>query len=495
MSKLPLYLWIQADQTMNREMKINGDMPGKLIKSFLSSAFLILISSIAQATDVQGYLNTGVWYLKNDLASNPAYISADNYGQSYVQGDFALFNANLTLDALHMNDPGSDVDIGIHLKGRALYNLLDHDYTLAPNDKYRYQLDETNVQFAFRNADLWVGRHTVYEAGGIGVDGATALFHKSDRFGFGIYAGLGNDPRTLTGYIGPTYKTVPFNSDFYAGGLFTRIHAEKFQMDIGANTLVFNRKVDRSNFFTQFFWNAKPSWSYFGMLDIGFMGDKGLQKGMLGVNTKITPKLTNRFSFSEFRSIFYSQSDASGIPVPTGLNPTFVVGTNVNTSEYYTGRDEIQIRFDQNYVFTGLEFARRTFDHQNRAKYLLGYFDPSIFGSEYDFRIETDIIDNYVSFNSSIDMMVGRDFANNKFRAEVGETLYANERDLYEGGVFVNSKGQVEKETTARANLQYSPTHTLAFFLNYAYYKEIDVYNLNQAVHTHEVYLSSNIRF
>lgn len=450
----------------------------------------------AHATEVRGSLNTGVWYLKNDLANNPDYLSADSYGQSYVQGDFALANANLTLDALHMNRPGASTDISLHFKGRGLYDILDRSYSLAPDDRYRYQLDETNVQFGMRSMDLWLGRHTIYETGGVGVDGITAVFKTSEAVGLGVFAGLGNDPRTLTGYIGPTYKTAPFNADFYTGGAFTKVHTEKFKMDVGVNTLFFKKKVDRSNFFTQFFWNATPNWGFSAMLDAGFMGDKGLQKGLLMISTKITPKLTNRFSVSEFRSLFYKQSDASGIPVPSGLNTTLLaVGTQVDTSEYYTVRDEVQIRFDQNYIFTSVEGARRTFDDRNRFKYTVGYFDPEIFASDYDVRLQVDVINNYVSFNTALDIMVGRDFSNDKFRAEIGGTFYANERDLFENGVFVNSKGQVEKETTGRANLQFNATHALSLFLNYAFYKEVDVFNLNQAVHTHEVYFSSNIRF
>lgn len=457
-------------------------------------AFIFCACS-AQAAEMRGYLNTGVWYLKTDATSNPDYISNDGYGQSYVQGNFALLNANTSLDFLKLNDPTSNTDISIHLKARGLYDLLDRTYSLAPDDKYRYQIDEANVQMDFGKTNLWLGRHTIYEAGGLGVDGATALFDTSEHFGIGFFGGLGNDPRSLTGYIGPSYRTTPFNADFYTGGLFTKMHTDKFQFDTGVSTLLFKRKVDRSNFFTQMLWTATPAWMFSAIADIGFMGQTGLQRGLLGVTTRINPKITNRMYLSQFRSLFYKQSDVSGIPVPAGLNPTFNIGTDVDTSAYYSVRDEIQLRFNQNYIFTGMEYARRTYDDRNRVKYTLGYFDPEIFNSEYDFRIQTDIIDNYISFNSSIDVLVGRDFSNEKFRAEVGATFYANERDLFENGAFVNSQGQIEKENTLRANMIYNATHSTSFFLNYAYYTEVDVFDLNQKVHTHEVYFSTNLRF
>jgi hypothetical protein len=454
-----------------------------------------LMTTYAHAAEVQGYLNTGVWYLKNNAASNPNFVLSDGYGQNYVQGNFALLNANLTMDVIKLSDPSSNVQTSLHLKARGLYDLLDRTYSLAPDDKYRYQLDETNVQFTMGGTNLWIGRHTVYEAGGIGVDGVTALFDTSEHFGIGLFGGLGNDPRTLTGYIGPAYRTTPFNADFYTGGVFTKYHNETFQMDTGVNTLLFKKKVDRSNLYTQLLWSATPSWMFSVLLDAGFMGQKGLQRGMLGITTKITPSLTNRLYISQFRSLFFKESNVSAIPVPGDLNPTFIVGTDVDTSEYYSARDEVQIKFDRNYIFTGLEFARRTYDDQNRVKYTLGYFDPEIFGSEFDFRIQTDVIKNYVSFNSSIDVMIGRDFANEKFRAEGGGTFYANERDLFENGVFVNSKGQIEKETTGRVNLIFNATHALSLFANYSFYKEVDVFNANQSVNTHEIYFSTNVRF
>ncbi len=456
--------------------------------------FAILFIPSVQAVEIQGYLNTGVWYLKNNVASDANYVFNDSYGQSYVQGNFAMLNANLNMDIIKLEDPSSSVTKSIHLKALGLYDLLDHPYSLAPEDPYRYQFDEANVQLGFKKVDLWIGRHTIYESGGIGVDGMTALFETSEHSGVGLFAGLGNDPRTLTGYIGPTYRTTPFNADFYTGGVFTKMHTDTFQWDTGINTLLFKKKVDRSNVFTQLLWIATPSWTFSTILDAGFLGQKGLQRGLLGITTKVTPKLTNRFYVSQFRSLYFKESNISAIPAPSGLDPSFIIGTGVNTSEYYSVRDEVQLRFNQNYIFTGFEYARRTFDDQNRAKYTMGYFDPEIFGSEFDFRIQADMIKNYVSFNSDIDLMLGRDFANEKLRAEVGGTFYANERDLFQNGVFVNSKGQIEKETTARANLVLNVSHAISLFANYAFYKETDVFNLDQHINTHEIYFSTNFR-
>jgi hypothetical protein len=458
--------------------------------------FLLLLLSIpAGATEIDGYLNTGVWYLKNNIADNPDYTADDDYGNSYVQNDFALFNASLNFNALGLNDPSSGYKINAHLKGRALYKLLDSEYTLAVPDKYRYQLDETNIEYEAKKFNLWVGRHTVYETGGVGVDGATTFFHLKDESGIGVYGGLGNDPRTLTGYIGPSYKTDLFNADFLTGGIFGKIRKEKIQWDLGVNALYFDKKVDRTNFFTQLYWNANKVWSFSAMLDAAFMGKTGLQKALLGITTRASEKFTNRFSVSEFESYFYKASDASGIPVPTGLSPAFIVGTEVDTSRYYRVYDEIQYNFNRNYIYTGLEFAKRTFDDQDRVKYTVGYYDPGIFESPYDVRFQTDIIKNYVGFNTSIDMMVGREFGSGVFRTEAGATFYANERDLFQGNAFVNTQGQVEKESALRLNMEWMTTRKLAWFLNYAFYQETDIDNNNQKVKLHEVYISSNIRF
>lgn len=484
-----------SNQLVKSKHRLSHTVLGEPIRVF---AFLVVFFMTATVfgTELKGYLNTGVWYLKNNLASDPNFITDDGYGQSYVQGDFALFNANANFDFLHLNNPSASTQVSAHLKGRFLYNLMDNPYSLSPSERYRYQTDEANVQTESNMMDLWIGRHTVYETDGIGVDGLTGLFHiKNEQFGIGVFAGLGNDPRTLTGYIGPSYKTDPFTADFYTGGTFAKLHYDKFQMDMGVSTLLFKKSVDRSNFFTQFHWIASNAWSFSGFADAGFMGDKGLQKGLFMITTKMTPKLTNRFSFSEFRSLFYDASNISAIPVPASINPTFDIGTDVNTTEYYVLRDEIQYRFDRNYIFTGVEFGRRTFDDLNRVKYTLGYFDPVFLKSEFDFRIQADIIDNYRSFNSSIDVMIGRDFSNEKFRAEIGGTFYANERDLYLDNAFVSSSNEIEKETTGRVNFQWNTAHNLSWFLNYAFYKETDVVNVDQQVLTHEVYLSSNLRF
>lgn len=462
---------------------------------FFSFILMTMLVNSAYAVEMKGYLNTGIWYLKNDLASDPTYTSNDGYGQSYVQGDFSMLNASLKLDFLQLNDPNSSSKISAHLKARGLYNLQDNPYSLAPPNRYRYQFDEANVEINSGITDLWIGRHTLYEAGGVGVDGITSIFNTGKHTGLGVYGGLGNDPRTLTGYIGPSYETTPFTADFLAFGGLTKIHYDKFQMDVAVNSLLFKNKIDRSNLYTQINWGASELWRFSGYLDAGFMGDKGLQKGLLMITTKITPKLTNRFSFSEFRSLFYKASDASGIPVNVALNPIFPIGTVVDTSEYYYLRDEIQYRFDRNYMFTGVEFGHRTFDSLDRFKYTLGYFDPQLFGSRFDLKIQTDIIDNYLSFNSDIDLMIGRYFGSDTFRVEVGGTFYANERDSVVGGVVVNSTGEIEKETTGRVNFIYNATNRLSWILNYAYYKEIDVFNNFQHVHTHEIYFSTNVRF
>ncbi|MCC7460646.1 MAG: hypothetical protein IT286_05025 [Proteobacteria bacterium] len=137
----------------------------KKISTYIFS--FALLAGSADAAEMKGYLNTGVWYLKTDARNNPDYVSNDGYGQSYVQGDFALLNANTSLDFLKLNDPSSSTDISIHLKARGLYDLLERTYTLAPNDKYRYQIDEANVELDFGKTNLWVGRHTLYEAGGL----------------------------------------------------------------------------------------------------------------------------------------------------------------------------------------------------------------------------------------------------------------------------------------------------------------------------------------
>ena len=464
------------------------------------SAYILCVLISAWATsslaeETHGYINTGFWFMKNDLASNPTYTATDGYGNSYVQGDFGMFNADATIDFLHLNDPRSKTDISVHLKGRFLDNVLGNPYTLAPDDKYRYQADEANVEINSGSTDILIGRHTIYESGGVGVDGITAIFSSPKHFGLGVFGGLGNDPRTLTGYIGPTYRTIPFNSDFLTGGAFTKIHYDRFQMDNGINTIYFHHSVDRSDFYTQFNWLPVAAWTFSGYLDLGFMGDKGIQRGLLAINTKVTKKLTNRFSFSEFRSVFYAASDAGGIPVPATFNAAFPLGTVVNTSEYYYVRDEVQYRFDRNYFFTGLEHGHRTYDGGDREKYFLGYYDPVIFDSPYDFRIQTDIIDNYLSFNTDIDIILGRNFYNDKFRAEIGGTFYANERDTRLNNAVTAPSGEVEKETTARINLQWNMEHNISWLLNYAYYTEVDVVNNNDHVHTHEIYVSSNLRF
>lgn len=467
----------------------------KKLQKLLLCLSIIAASPGASAVEMKGYINTGIWYLKNDLDSSTTFIANDGYGQSYVQGDFSMFNASFRLDFLNLNDPNSSTKMKAHLKGRFLYNLQNNPYSLATPDRYRYQFDEVNVEINSGMTDLWIGRHVLYEAGGVGVDGITSIFNVGKNAGLGVYGGLGNDPRTLTGYIGPSYQTAPFTADFMAFGGLAKLHYEKFQLDVAANALLFEKSIDRANLFIQTNWMATDAWRFSGYVDAGFMGDKGIQKGLLMITTKITPKLTNRFSVSEFRSLFYKASDASGIPVNVALNPAFPIGTEVDTSEYYYARDEIQYRFNRNYMFTGIEYGKRTFDDRERFKYTIGYFDPQLFDSPYDLKIQTDIINNYLSFNSSIDLMIGRYFAGDAFRAEVGGTFYANERDEIVNNVVVSSTGEVEKETTGRVNLYYNSSRTLSWLLNYAFYKEVDVFNDFQHVHTHEIYFSSNIRF
>lgn len=462
-------------------------------------ALVTLLSfSGSEAAELHGNGNFGFWYVGNNVSNGNGFLVDDGYGSTYVQNHYMLANLGLRLDAKNILERASGLKLHAHVKGRLLWNLGKNSYALAIPDKTRQQIDDFSLELVgvASSLDLWFGRQTLYEAGGVGVDGVRAIYHLSPELGLGVYGGLTNDPRNLTGYIGPAYRSRLFSSDFQAAGAYLTNRTDRFMLDAALNAQLYKAKLDRFTLFTQSTYRLTPNWTLSGIIDFGLAGDTGLKRAQAMVISRPTSRVTNTLSFTRFVSLRYKESDASAIPVPSGVDATLVNGNEVETSSYNIGREHIQIRiFNRNFIFAAFQFARRTFDNKNQLKYTAGYRDPRLFGSSFDLRFQTDVIDNYRGFNTLFDTIVGREFLDGRLRLEGGVTYYANERDQYVGNSFVAHQSEVEKEYSLRFNLYGYATKKISWVLNYALHNEKDLAQNRQKIRIHDLYVGSNFRF
>jgi hypothetical protein len=298
----------------------------------------------------------------------------------------------------------------------------------------------------------------------------------------------------LTGYIGPAYRTNPFTADFQTFGSYVTFRGDRFKTDSSFYANLFKGKMDRAVVYTQNFYQPNSVWSFSALLQGNLAGRKALENTYITAAARPTSRITNTVSFGRYQSWFYDESNASAIPVPTGISTT-PVGTEVTAASYNTAREHVMFRiFERNYIFGAFQFSRRTFDDLNQFKYTVGYRDPTLFGSTYDLKFQTDLIDNYRGFNTAFDTLLGKDMSGGEFRLEGGFTYFANERDVYQS-LQPTGVRQTEKEYAARFNMYFTPFRELSWILNYALYFETDATNTDQKVRTHEVYGAAKIRF
>lgn len=462
------------------------------VSMICSSAF----AKINRDQNIKGSLQTGIWYLKNNVSdysdNATTYTAQDGYGNSYVQDDYMLFHARMKLDTGKKKDP-----FRMHAHGRFLYNIKDTNYTIGINERYRYQFKELNVELneAIGKSQIFLGRKTNYQVGGISIDGLTMIFQPKQDLDIGLYSGLGVDPRQFTGYIGPDYRENPINFDYLAGGLFTSLRKPKFQFDLAFNSLLHEFSLDRMNAFTHFMIHLHDKWSLSGLLDIGVAGDPGLIQSQAFLHTRVTSRITNQFGFHRYRSVYFDQSDASGVPVPSDLNPNFTLSTITNTSHYQTFSNHTKFKFQKNYIFTRFSFSKRGFDDLKRRALTVGYRDPNIAKTGVHTTLKTSLIDNYKSYHAIVDLMLGIDIIPQKLEFEAGGAVSYNERQVYQNFMPVDGSVESEQESVLRANVIYQPTLKMAWYIQYRMYNQIDAVNNDQKITLHEVFLSTNLRF
>ncbi|MFH1018336.1 MAG: hypothetical protein V1798_09170 [Pseudomonadota bacterium] len=451
------------------------------------------------APQVDGSADFGVWYLHNDLKDNPLIQIDDVARNTYIHSRYTLFQTGLKLDATDLWQREDDLKLNSHFRGRLLWNPDRHAYTLGPADRVRDQISDLNIQLEnlAEQTDLWLGRQTIWEAGNPIVDGVRAVYKIEDDLDLALYGGLGGSPNNLTGYIGPFYRTNPFTLDFQTVGAYATYHGTAWKLTAAFRTDLFKGSLDRGTFFTQGFYPLSTKWSVAGLVEYDVAGKPGLKNGEVFLTSRPTATVTNTFSLARWSTVAYKESNASAIPVLAEVDPAPVGGNEVDTSSYNVVRNHIMLRlFQRNYVFGAFAFTRRTFDDRNQLKYTAGYRNPNLFGSNIDARFQLDVIDNFRGFNTAFDTLFGRDFLEGRWRLEGGGSMFADERDAYLN--FQRDPTQpreADNEYALRLNAYFNPSRTLTWVLNYAFYREVDVINARQKVHTHDVYLGTHVKF
>ncbi len=473
-------------------------MRGKNFLLFLLIASFPFLT--ARASDVSGYGDIGIWGVFNNLSDNPLFQADDRVGKSYVNSRYSLLNVGLKLDGKDIFDSQGETKWNTHIKGRGLFALEDTQYTLAPGDRTRQELDELNLEALILGGDasIWFGRQQIFEAGGVTFDGLRGVYHYSEKWDLGLFGGLGADPRNLTGYIGPMYRQNPFTLDFQTMGLYSSYRAGTFKIDSSINGNIYKQHLDQFLLYSQAIYQLNSVWNFSGsMLADLASGQMGFRWFQANISARPTSRVTNTLSFDRYMALIYKASDASAIPVIPGVDATLVGGTQVSESTVNTVRGESQVRiFARNYIFGSVEYSRETFDDLDRLKYTAGYRDPALFGTPTDIRIQMDVFEGYRGFYTGFDGLIGHDFSQGLFRLEGGGTFYSNERDVYFNNVPMNPLiRQTEKEYAMRLNGFYNPSAKVTWMLNYALYFENDATNQDQGVNVHEIYLASHFRF
>ncbi len=459
---------------------------------------MLLYSGANLATEIDGSADLGFWFVANNLSQNSRFLANDGVGDSFVEDRYTLLNLGLNVKAQDLFRASLNSKTNGYLKGRGLINIEEKGYTLGTPNRSRYQVDELALEFqkVVPQLDLWLGRQTLYEVSGVSFDGLRALYHLGTTFDLAVYGGLGTDPRTLTGYIGPSYKSYPFTGKFQSVGIYTSHRGQKIRTDLAFHADLFKAKLDRGYIFSQAIYDATSKWTFSALINYGVLEDIGIKSIQANAISRPTSRVTNTLSFSRYGALVYKESGASVIPVPNQIDEDLVGEEKVNTTSYNSIRDHLMLRvFDRNYVFGAFQFSRRTFDDQNQMKYTAGYRDPDLLGSTFDLRLQTDLIDNYRGFNSVFDALLGKEFSSGALRIEAGGSFYGNERDDLLDNEPTPNPRQTEKEYTLRSNLYYVTTQKVSWLLNYALHNEIDATNQDQKVRSHEVYLATNIRF
>jgi len=480
-------------------MRIGSFTHGALVVAIGLGIHGLVFGQSKKESKLKGSVEAGYWFVQNNVSgfsdanTGVSYTAQDGYGNAYVQDNYMLFHARLKLKSGNENKD----TVGFKFQGRTLINYKPQAYSLGPNDQFRATLKDFYGFYRFGDGvgTLFFGRKTNHHVGGISVDGITLKFNPTEALNIGLYGGLGVDPRQFTGYIGPQYQLNPINPKYFTAGIFGGFRNNTFSIDGAINSLLYDFKMDRLNFYTQLMAKINEVWRVSGLADIGLSGDPGLVQTQLYIHTHITPKISNQLGFHRYRSIYFAESDASGIPVPASINPAFDLGTQVNTSYYNTFSNHTKFALENNYFFTHIRFSKRTFDELKRTSFVIGYRDPNIQRSGVSTTIKTALIDNYKSFHAWIDMMLGIDILPRTLNLALGGRAGFHQREVFQG--FQPLPGQTvnDPESTLRANLTYRPSLKTGIYIQYRLHNQTDAVNLNQKVILHEVFMNTNIRF
>ena len=459
-----------------------------------SAWLLVLIAALTSArAEWTGAFDIGAWHARNNLADNPKFLENDGVGESYVDKDFSLFTFSLRAD----NDRLFDSGTAMHIDGRSLYKPFDDDrYTLGP-EQSRYELRELSLEFkrAFGETDLWIGRQRIAPAGFVGIDGLRTVTHLNDRTDLGFFGGLGNNPRTYTGYIGPVYEANPFAIRFQSFGAYVSKRSQRFGADFAVTASMFDVSLDRVFAFSQMSYMIDPVWTVSGLVQAGFVGFRGLELLQTNVITKPSKKFTNTVSFFRSTNLVYNASNASVIPVGPVSDPALFGDGDVVTASYNTVREHFAFNvFEKSQVFGSIEYARRTFDDASRMKYTAGFREPDLFSSGTDLRLQTDLIDNYRGFNSVLDLQLGKEFFDGDFRLDGGVTLFSNERDVFANNAATGTRAD-EEEYTLRAMATLLTGRKTYWNFVYNLHREIDTLSDDQKVKIHEFFILSHLGF
>ncbi len=471
----------------------NSRRPLPCLKTvFAFSCFIVFWGGrTALAEQVEGSADFGMWYVHNDLTDNPLIQVNDEAQNTYLRSNYMLFQTGLKLDAKDLTSQEEDQKINGHFRGRLLWNPDQHAYTFGTANRIRDQIDDLSVQLEnlAEQTDLWMGRQTIWEAGNPVVDGARVVYHPESDVDLALYGGLGGSPSNLTGYIGPYYRTNPFSLDFQTAGTYATYHGPEWKLTGAFRTDLFKGSLDRATVFAQGSVPFSLTWSVAGLVEYDVAGKPGLKNGEFFLTSRPTRDVTNTLSFARWSTVAYKESNASAIPVPAGMDPSLVGGNEVDTSSYNVVREHIMLRvFQRKYIFGAFQFTHRTFDEKNQLKYTAGYRDADLLDSGLDLRFQVDLIDNFLGFNTAFDALIGKDFLNGLWRVETGGSMYADERTT-------TAARETDKQYALRWSTYYNQSRTLSWVLNYTFYRDMDVINDNQKVHTQDVYLGTHVTF
>ncbi|MCI5071707.1 hypothetical protein MRY82_02035 [bacterium] len=452
----------------------------------------------AQNTDQQfnGHLNLGYWSVRQNTLDQDNALQNDGVGLDYLQDRYRLLMLDLRL--YQQKTISNTKQTNFRFVGKSRFNLDESAYSLAYNQKNRYDIRELSLEYKnlFAGHDFWLGRQIVFQSGGMRFDGARIVFNLDSSKQLGFFSGLGQDPRSNLGFIGNDQNNQLISTDFFSLGSYYQLKNDTLNFSSSFNALLYQGQIDRLYSFIHSSYTPHRRIRLSALLNFAFV-PQSLDQLMLNIYYIFSDQVNNSLSFTRWSNVEYAASQSSQIPSQGQFTPDSYVNGNVFNDTFYTQiRDQISYTFlPGQTLFTGLELTKRSFDDLNRSRYFIGYKNNALFDPSIDFKSQINFINNYKSAHVAFDVVLGKDFSDGKLRLESFFNRVRTERDVYLNNSLSTLPTENEQEYSFGGNAFWYFSRKNLLHARYQIFKEEDSLNDNDAITVNDLYVGTSFKF